>query len=516
MLSLGVTEPAPNFPGVAVTMDANYAANNFDSRSIFKLQRFAIPGPDIPDTTGAPAGSSYLSYVNSNNYVNKGTISAQTGLLRCATTPPTVANTVDGGTIAAATSYFPNGFTGDNQVAMKTLWLAGVSDVATAANRKYHCIVPFPINMFDTREGLYNDTWAVFNPGPSGSYGGNVSWAGVMSMVDIDVANLKKFLDGTWDANMPVGTPAAVALTHVLRSTDIPQNNGWVLYVSDRRGDFDFDGEYDMEDVYGNNDGILQSGEDLQTRLGQVGYGTLQADYINEAPRYTGVGSNVSPEIAAVFDHKYYRRGVRLINGSRPPGIYDSATPANTRGFSASSETGMYVKGDYNAVTIGAAPVLSSDYMPQGANDIPSSIASDAVTILSNNWTDANSFANPFNLVNRLSTETTQRFAMLSGDTITTLNGTPNQGGGDLKMNGGVHNFMRFLEAWDVRFNYSGSLINLFNSHNNNAPFKCCDHVYDPPVRNWIFDATFLDVNRLPPGTPYFQNIQMTGFQRVN
>ena len=84
-------------------------------------------------------------------------------------------------------------------------------------------------------------------------------------------------------------------------------------------------------------------------------------------------------------------------------------------------------------------------------------------------------------------------------------------------MNGGVHNFKRFLEDWGgVRLNYSGSLINLFNSRVNNAPFKCCTNVYSPPERNWVFDATFLDINRLPPGTPYFQYVQTTGFQRTN
>mgnify|MGYP003490562777 FL=1 len=105
---------------------------------------------------------------------------------------------------------------------------------------------------------------------------------------------------------------------------------------------------------------------------------------------------------------------------------------------------------------------------------------------------------------------------MMSGDTVTALNGTPNQGGGDPRMNGGVHNFLRFLESWPTRLNYAGSLINLYNSHNNNGSFKCCNKVYSPPTRNWVFDASFLDVNRLPPGTPYFQNIQMTGFQRIN
>ena len=48
------------------------------------------------------------------------------------------------------------------------------------------------------REGLYNDTTSVFNPTSTTApgYGTNVPWAGVMSMVEINVGNLKKFLDG--------------------------------------------------------------------------------------------------------------------------------------------------------------------------------------------------------------------------------------------------------------------------------------------------------------------------------
>ncbi len=366
--------------------------------------------------------------------------------------------------------------------------------------------------MLDTREGLYNDTNAVFNP--ISTYGANnVSWAGTMSMVDIDIANLKTFLDGTYDTRMPAGTAYYTASTHVLRGSDIPEKSGWVLYVSDRRNDYDFDGEYDMEDVYGPNDGVLQAGEDIN------GNGTLQKDYNNEAVKYTGTGSNISKDIAAVFDHSFYRRGVRLIRGARPPGGYDTTTPANTKGFTLASENGVYVQGNYNAtsITTVGTPTASANYLPTGANDVPCSIAADAITVLSNSWNDGESFVSPFNLTVRNASETTQRFAMLSGDTITSLTASPNQGGGDLKMNGGVHNFKRFLEDWGgVRLNYSGSLINLFLSHNNTGPFKCCSVAYSPPTRNWVFDATFLDVNRLPPGTPVFQYVQTTGFQRTN
>ncbi len=504
ILALGVTEAAPNDSTMTIT-DANYNANGIDSRSIIKLQRYAIKGPNLADTNFISAyGSGSTAY----NVIVRGTVS---GTNACNGTATLTTSGFDTGTITGSPNYFPANFSGDSRANMRKATLSG------STNR---CVVPFPIKMFDTREGLYNDTSSVFNPTSTTSpgYGDKVPWAGVMSIIDIDVANLKKFLDGTWNSNMPTGTPYAIATGHVLRGSDIPQNNGWVFYVSDRRGDFDFDGEYDMEDVYGRNDGILQPGEDLN------GDGILQADYAKEAIRYTGgsgtTATSAPKDIAAVFDHVFYRRGVRLINGTLPPGTYNSSTPANTRGFAFASENGVYVEGNFNATGISSVgtPTASNLYLPQNTSShIPTSITADSVTVLSNSWEDGKSFVYPFTLGSRVASETTQRFAMLSGDSITSLNSTPNQGGSDPRMNGGVHNFLRFLENWGgTRLNYAGSLINLFNSRNNNGTFKCCSKVYGPPARNWVFDASFLDVNRLPPGTPYFQNIQMTGFQRIN
>ncbi|MCV4776408.1 hypothetical protein OFM21_26835, partial [Escherichia coli] len=61
-------------------------------------------------------------------------------------------------------------------------------------------------------------------------------------MVDIDIANLRAFLNGNFDSFMPSGTPYATIAGHPLRAQDIPSKSGWVFYVSDRRGDADFDG----------------------------------------------------------------------------------------------------------------------------------------------------------------------------------------------------------------------------------------------------------------------------------
>lgn len=463
-LSLGITDAPP----------LAFGMGNKDTRSVIKLQRFAIEGESM----------SAISTDDAKYITSTGTFFTN------------VYN------IVVAEIDFP--YPINDLVA---------SDLPHARNLGITStkIAPFPINMFDTREGLYYEGTSTFNPTSSSNYNKKVPWAGVMSMVDIDVANLKRFFDGDFNTNMPNGTPYADAKGSALKAVDVPDANGWVVYVSDRRGDFDFDGEYDMEDVYGNNDNIKQPGEDINKN------GKLDSDTTNEAPRYTGTNAAQVASYAAVFEHKFYRRGVRLINGEKLPGKYDAVTPANTQGFTFASENGVYVLGNYNAnniVSVGE-PTPSVDYRP--IDHIPASIAADAVTILSNSWSDAKSFRYPFDLNNRQASETYVRFAMLAGDTLSSANGTPNQGGGDTRLSGGVHNFKRFLEKWGgVRLNYAGSLINLFNSHNNNGTFKCCAAIYGPPTRNWVFDTSFLDPNRLPPGTPFFQTIQLTGFERLD
>lgn len=516
-LSLGVTEQAPEVveidnydetpPSSSLTAtNAQSPSTGTDSRSIIKLQRFAIPGAPIPGATninsGVPTGSTRYLYPFSNyNFV-----------LRYLGTTSNIGN----GCTSGCTAVNDDPSAGANYENMGHLKAADYLNLVRSA------LVPFPIQMYDTREGTYYDDPSIYTAN-------RVTQNGVISMVDIDVANLRRFLRGDFDGTFPGNTPFANGNgTNTLRKNHIPDNSGWVLYVSDRRGDYDFDGEYDMEDIYGanpGNDGVRQPGEDLQ-RPGSYGYGILNTDYTNEATKYANLWF---PDYAAVIEHKFYRRGVRLINGEKLPGIYDSANAGNTKGFTVASENGIYVQGDYNATgvankyTTGNTPY--NEYLPfNSTSHIPASIVADSITILSNSWNDAKSFAYPYDLSQRKASETTVRFAMISGDTIANIEGTPNQGGISPKLNGGVHNFKRFLERWTdpsnsafrTYLNYSGSLINLFNSRNNNGAFKCCNTVYNPPVRNWVFDSTFLDASRLPPGTPFFQYVQITGFQRTN
>jgi hypothetical protein len=492
LLSLGVTEPAPLSSNLQITGFTSQT----DSRSVIKMQRFTVPGPGIPDT----GSRSYMS-----NFTIDG--SSQNLVVRYSNV---LSNPSNGcGSCTAQDNFaspFPNASaslnaTATNENAKHLKW----ADINRSGPN--YALVPFPIKIFDAREGLTDDSTSDADSTFGTAY---VPANGVMSMVDIDVANLRRFLMGDFDGILPASTIYAVAKGDSLRSADVPEQAGWIVTLSDRRGDYDFDGEYDMEDIFSN--GILDFNEDVNLN------GVLDSDYTNEAASFS---TAVPRGQAASADHRYFRRGVRLVNGTTLPGRYDSVTPGATKGFSFASENGIYVKGNYNATgagLLGGSQVTPPEnYLPNNTvNHIPASIVGDAVTILSNNWKDGNSFANPFSSNSRVASDTQIRFAMISGDAITGNSSIPYTPSSLGLLNGGLHNFKRFLETWsNKRLNYAGSLINLFNSRNNNGFFMCCTTVYSPPKRDWTFDSSFLDPARLPPGTPYIYSITFTGFQRI-
>jgi hypothetical protein len=78
----------------------------------------------------------------------------------------------------------------------------------------------------------------------------------------------------------------------------------------------------------------------------------------------------------------------------------------------------------------------------------------------------------------------------------------------DFGTDGGVHNFLRYLEKWDGQSsNYQGSMVSLYFSQYGVGVFKCCNMVYTPPNRNYAFDTDFLDPSKMPPGTPRFIDV---------
>lgn len=550
-LSLGMTEP-DLFQSDALVdpkkpLKGTLTVTAGDTRSIIRLQRYRVDGPPVKVSDILDSGANTQVATSMPNQKVGGT------------TPTSVYTYVSSPTPASVTTPYSvvtdtDSFVSSNETKFQFPTAAGIlPDVGNFVkiNGSSKKILPFPIEMFDVREGLFDDdltnaNWnTLYQPGGTGS-NDNVPWRGVMSVIDIDMDNLRQFLNGTWDASFPNG----------LKSTQIPKDaQGVILYVSDRRGDADGDGIYDMENIYVTNASDttgLQSGEDISGATTVATDGALQADYTWESCRYSDA---VPADVAAVSEqpwpgaipaglpagtnmgHKFYRRAIRLVNGSQLWG-------STTQGVTVATENGAYILGNYNATSadnpVGGLPTPPSGY---NGTSVPSSVVADGITVLSNAWNDGKSFRNPFKMNSPLpgnsgrtvpsSYETTIRTALLMGTTKHSLVTSPNQGGstgpngGTLEnTDGGVNNFPRLLEDWQpsgaTQLNYCGSLISLFYSHVQNGSFKGHNgastvvNTFLAPDRNWNFDTNFLDLTKNPPGTPYLQYVQVTGFRRTN
>lgn len=520
------TDVTEAFLSLGMTQQSTIGTNNVamgDADAIIKIQRFGIAGPPLKVTDAAyfqSANSNAVAYTVTTDRAAQRTV----GMRRNVYTFIPGASAAGGMNVVnrdnvyingnEAQFQYPTSGTDPQMIIYPGVASGNPTPSATVQSTK---LVPIPIMMFDTREGLYNDdltntgttSWTSLYKGVGSQ---RVPVNGVMGLIDFDVANFRRLVTGALDGTIANG----------LRGSDIPDNGGvgWIVYFSDRRNDRDDDGQYDMENVYVTNASDTTGftvGEDVNHN------NALDVSYDNTG---TGLGEGATynksdeADVLAVMDTPYFRRAQRLVNGQLLPGN-------QFKGFSFASENGVYIQGNYNAsgVAVGMSgsgdPTPYDQYINASGTMVPASVVADAVTILSNQWNDGKSFRWAFEfgttaLGGRVSGgDDTVRCALLMGDTLSfDQNNGPTQGG-DIHLAGGVHNFKRFRETWGNNVNYCGSLINLFNSVGNNGTFKCCTHVYTPPTRNWVFDSNFLDPRRLPPGTPYFQYINLTGFRRT-
>ena len=193
------------------------------------------------------------------------------------------------------------------------------------------------------------------------------------------------------------------------------------------------------------------------------------------------------------------RHVLRLVNGTRG----NLPTRAGyTGGFTVASENPVYVLGDYNAAL--------ADHAWVDATHAAAAVIADAVTLLSNNWSDLNGFNNPTAPGNRPGTETYYRLAIAGGKNINFPQPIGWGAGNDYGTDGGVHNFLRYIEAWGAPLHYEGSLVSLYYAQYGTGIFKCCNTVYSPPTRAYSFDILFLNPANLPPGTPMFRDVDNT------
>ncbi len=413
-----------------------------------------------------------------------------------------------------------------------------------------------PINVYNVREG-----WARSSMSEKNVY----YERGMTSVVELNMKNLARWLDGIYDANLLANTDAV--------SKNIKGAEGYVVYVSDRRGDrvkveylpdgnpyASTNGSVDNEDIYGPN-GILDSGEDVidfgrdAAQSAASKKGTLQKD-TSELPDvgkcYTvsagSTGCDSVPNLtgnnrldvgieAMKYPVKFFRRAVRLFNGEKLTTGTTAGKLSATKGISVASENMVYIWGNYNTTGI---------TLPDGAfkgDQVPASIVADAFFPLSKTWFDGLSAMYPegsatprtyngddyrmadANLAGD-SDGTSVRAGIIAGTTISSLTALPGRDSVGKRRNGGIINYPRFLEIWNIKvdkntpaveraWNYTGSFVPLFRSTQALSQWENDTSViYMPPRRNWSFDESFLSPQKLPPGTPFFQYVQATGFRQ--
>jgi Tfp pilus assembly protein PilX len=410
----------------------------------------------------------------------------------------------------------------------------------------------YPINFYDPREGEPRDTQRGDN---------SCTPNGVMNAVELDVGNLRRWLLGLTGVNGP--------------NVDFVFQNGYVLYFSDRRGMLPNPngtqvggpgtktGDSGLEDVInsanapGTPDNVLDpipggkqfSPEDvnLNTKLDNFGAGNLGLGLGYIGGLYVPANSVNSKILASGVPDPYLtafptrmqfcslgqknwvsgaRHVLKLVDGT----LGNLPTrPDGTGGFTVGSENPVYIFGDYNSNP--ADPIWT---VPPGA-DLPHSAAgvvADAVTVLSNNWNDLRSLTgvwptNPYvggNSIGfnvpapaRTAGTTYYRVAVAGGKSVNfPFPAWENNNDYGFGTDGGVHNFLRFLEDWNGSIlNYEGSLVSLYYATYNTGTFKCCNYsVYTPPTRNYIFDPLFTQPKNLPPGTPLFRDIDNLSYRQ--
>lgn len=317
---------------------------------------------------------------------------------------------------------------------------------------------------------------------------------GVMHYVDLNVLNLSRWFQGA------IGMSGAGA-----RNV-----NGFTVYFSDRRNNRNAaneeTGEYGLEDFVnpenasGNPNGALDAGEDVN--------GTGVLDTYGQNPivppgaalpldATARPWTPVTADVAQVNRAVLVRRALKLTNGA----LGNIIMP----GLTVASENPVYVQGDYNANAAGF-----------GTPNAATSVIADAVTFLSNAWNDNNLATAPNDPDGRPAATTWYRVAILSGKgpsfPLPTIGGPPQDFGTD----GGVHNFLRYLESWNGdTLNFLGAIASFYFNRQAVSTYKCCNNVYEPPTRAYTFDLNFLQPDLLPPLTPMFRDINATGFIQV-
>jgi len=443
-----------------------------------------------------------------------------------------------------------------NQVAPGA-YVAGTTEAGSPADY-------WPNALFDTREGTLRDV------SPTGTLGGinyssMVTLGGVMQYIEVDAKNLAAYLGGT-------GVYATASGHQSYDNVNAP--NDFTLYISDRRGNYTSGaltnawpplsptghetGEYGWDDFVnlasanGCPNGTQDTGEDLDG-LGTSGFYTygqnptyiMAAGTVYSSLTYGQYGtyslgtpgnlygaantnaltanagctvtspSTVWPMTYVIHAQEarenpnpFFRRAIKVMDGNllTALGTCPGSVPC---GLAIATENPAYIQGDFNANSDGNGFATAT-------LNVAVSINADAVTFLSNAYNDVNGFTSPYANSNTATT-TWYRAAVMAGKGVSfpipTYTPAP---AADFGTDGGVHNFLRYIENWGGQtLNYRGSIISMYYNRQAVGTYKCCTTVYQPPSRGYNFDTEFLTPSLLPPRTPLFRDVNTTGFTQL-
>jgi hypothetical protein len=447
----------------------------------------------------------------------------------------------------------------------------GVTNNALPASQAYPTNPAdyWPNALFDSREGTLRDV------SPSGTLGGisysnMVTLGGVMQYIEVDAKNVAKYLAGTLPGSGHLAYDSVNAPNDYLiyvsdrRGNYTPSAlaNAWppLSPSGHETGEYGSDDFVNPASTNGCPNGTQDTGEDLD-QLGLTGFYTYGQNptYVMDAGAITPitmssttVGTTLSfgqygmfslaspgnlygstattnaiapnpgctvttPSVIWPMDqvihanearenpNPFFRRAVKVMDGNLLTGL-GTCPGSVVCGLAVAVENPLYVQGDFNA-----------NSSSNGFSDpnVAVSLNADAVTLLSNNFNDVNSFALPY-ANNDTSTTTWYRAAVMAGKGVTFPEPTGYTVPADFGTDGGVHNFLRYIENWGGQtLNYRGSIVSMYYNAQAVGTYKCCTVVYSPPTRGYNFDTEFLTPSLLPPRTPLFRDINTTGFTQL-
>lgn len=397
----------------------------------------------------------------------------------------------------------------------------------------------YPVNLYDSREG---ENWDI-----SGITNDTCTPNGVMNAVELDVGNLRKWLRGSGVYSAGTGS-----------NVDYTTQNGYILYFSDRRGErtppvSTQAGEYGFEDTINlANNGVpnnsLEPALSVPSGSGKTAYSPEDVNESGSLDTYgvVGVGDAFGSTYANDTDSSSPRNPYRhrmtcfttgrknrvtgtrhvlkLVDGGLVGGQSNLPTRPdnNGGGFTVGSENPVYIQGDYN--TSSADPTWANPNATE-PNHAAAAVIADAVTVLSNNWQDSGAPNHSPRIPGSLwaitdasdkSANTTYYRVAIAAGKVMNFNDPSGNPDGYFGTDGGLHNFLRFLEDWtNDTLNYKGSLVSLYWSTYATGTFKCCNIVYHPPTRNYVFDPLFTQPQNLPPGTPMFRDVDNLSYRQI-